>query len=377
MRERGVAKSQTIPDGPTEVAVDYAPGAPILVRRLFLRGMNYFDERYGDYWPDLELCWQLRNAGKSILVLPQVRVRYGTPAPVQRDTVHAADCTLGAAAYLGKHFGSGAGLKFRMSAVFGHSYAHNSHGCRRWCPDRRSMGLTSRRSGVQSPQQESHKVTDWDRYYQAVPVTAHLTRKYTTAALVSAIESYAHGITKGISIIEVGGANSCFVAAILAQIKPCSYDVIDTNAYGLSLLAKRYGPNSVVRLHQENVLALPPSFCKADVVFSVGLIEHFDPQETHQAVRAHFDLVRPGGLVIITFPTPTILYRTARASLEALGLWKFPDERPLEGEEVRAAVAPYGEILHDRILWPLILTQQLSSRARCKNSGISIRRIEL
>ena len=55
-------------------------GAPLMVRKLFLRGMNYFDERYGEYWSDLELCWQLRNAGKSILVLPQVRVTYGTPS---------------------------------------------------------------------------------------------------------------------------------------------------------------------------------------------------------------------------------------------------------------------------------------------------------
>lgn len=117
--ERGeLPNPQPVPEGPSEVAIDYAPGAPILVRRLFLRGMNYFDERYGENWPDLELCWQLRNAGKSILVLPQVRVRYGTPAPEQTDTVHAVDCTLGAAAYLGKHFGSSAGLKFRMSAVF-------------------------------------------------------------------------------------------------------------------------------------------------------------------------------------------------------------------------------------------------------------------
>ena len=56
------------------MAIDYAPGAPILTRKLFLRGMNYFDERYGDYWSDLELCWQLRNAGKRILCLPQVHV---------------------------------------------------------------------------------------------------------------------------------------------------------------------------------------------------------------------------------------------------------------------------------------------------------------
>ena len=110
---------QPVPSDAEEVSVDYPQGAPLMVRKLFVRGMNYFDERYGDYWSDLELCWQLKNAGKSILVLPKIHVRYGTPAPSERDTVHLADCILGASAYLGKHFGSSVGLKFRVGKVAG------------------------------------------------------------------------------------------------------------------------------------------------------------------------------------------------------------------------------------------------------------------
>jgi GT2 family glycosyltransferase len=102
-----------------EVSIDYAPGAPMLVRKLFLRGMNYLDERFGDAWSDLELCWQLRNAGKAILVLPQVPVQYAPPCEREQDAVHLADRQLGAAAYLAKHFGSAAGVKFRVSAALG------------------------------------------------------------------------------------------------------------------------------------------------------------------------------------------------------------------------------------------------------------------
>ncbi|HYI96395.1 MAG TPA: glycosyltransferase [Bryobacteraceae bacterium] len=110
---------QPTPTDAAEVAVDYAPGAPMLVRKIFLRGMNYFDERFGESWSDLELCWQLRNAGKAILVLPQVRVQYGPECEREQDAVHLADRKLGAAAYLGKHFGSAAGVKFRVSAALG------------------------------------------------------------------------------------------------------------------------------------------------------------------------------------------------------------------------------------------------------------------
>ena len=60
-----------------------------------------------------------------------------------------------------------------------------------------------------------------------------------------------------------------------------------------------------------------------------------------------------------SFPTPTLLYRTARAIVEALGAWKFPDERPLEPQEVRSACSDLGEVVFEKTLWPLILTQHI------------------
>src|SRR5688500_3502762 len=87
--------AQTTPVEADEVAVDHVPSAPLMVRRMFLRGMNYFDERFGDHWSDLELCWQLRNAGKPILILPGVQVTYHQPPPAAGDAVHRADCVIG------------------------------------------------------------------------------------------------------------------------------------------------------------------------------------------------------------------------------------------------------------------------------------------
>lgn len=158
--------------------------------------------------------------------------------------------------------------------------------------------------------------------------------------------------------MEIGGANSCFMESILGKIPCRSYDVIDTNSYGLSLLEKRAGLSSVVRLHQQNVLDLSMD-SKADVVFSVGLVEHFDPTETRQAVLSHFDILRSGGIAIITFPTPTWLYRAARTLIETLGMWKFPDERPLNASEVAASVKERAAIIEQKTLWPLILTQHI------------------
>jgi glycosyltransferase involved in cell wall biosynthesis len=201
--------------------------------------------------------------------------------------------------------------------------------------------------------------TDWDSYYTSVPATAKLTRRYTTARLIEAIRRYVTPASPGgrLSIVEIGGANSCFVDRILAEVPCGSYDIVDTNQYGLSLLEKR-GLGDVVRLHQQSVLALSLD-TPADLVFSVGLVEHFDRGRTREAILAHFEALRPGGVAIITFPRPTLLYRITRRAIEVAGMWKFFDERPLEPEEVIAAIREAADVMYQKTLWPLFLTQQL------------------
>ena len=204
------------------------------------------------------------------------------------------------------------------------------------------------------------KATDWNAYYAQVAPTAKLTRRYTTAVLLDAIREHASAANGDgrLAIVEIGGANSCFLDSILAGVGCRSYDVVDTNEYGLSLLAGKVGGSEVLRLHQQSVLDLHMR-PNADLVFSVGLIEHFDPQETRKAVRAHFEVLRPGGVAIISFPTPTWLYRITRGFIELLGMWKFHDERPLARGEVTASVKEWGDVLQSETLWPLLLTQEL------------------
>ncbi len=199
--------------------------------------------------------------------------------------------------------------------------------------------------------------TDWTNYYQSVPPTARLTRRYTARALVRTLARFSPAQTR--TVMEIGGANSCFVDSILRRIKPERYRVVDTNEHGLELLRRRFPNASRVVATNASVLDLRPEDDPVDVVFSVGLVEHFSPEETARAVRAHFGLAREGGLVVISFPTPTRLYRLARGLCEAAGIWQFPDERPLNPEEVLAIAREQGEVVFEKLLWPLIFTQHL------------------
>jgi hypothetical protein len=196
--------------------------------------------------------------------------------------------------------------------------------------------------------------TDWDSYYARPYKTASLTRKYTASVLVDLMR---RNNGADASILEFGGANSCFIDQILEEVRPARYDVIDNNQLGLDLLKSRYPGDDRVSVHRGDVLAMSEPERLYDIVYSVGLIEHFDSMGTARAIAAHFSYLRPGGTAIITFPTPTWLYRGVRGLAEITSNWIFHDERPLRLREFERAVADLGEIKSAHILWPLILTQ--------------------
>jgi putative flippase GtrA len=196
----------------------------------------------------------------------------------------------------------------------------------------------------------SSQATDWDNYYRSPAPTAHLTRRYTARTLVDCMRTFGGRIDQ---LVEFGGANSCFLDSVRAAIAPREYHVIDTNAYGLALLDGRG-----IIAHQQDCRGGSHGI-EADLAFSVGLIEHFDRTGTREAIVSHFRAVKPGGCAIISFPTPTLLYRVARRITEAAGAWKFPDERPLNREEVLAAANEWGRLEFEKILWPIVFTQRV------------------
>jgi hypothetical protein len=70
-------------------------------------------------------------------------------------------------------------------------------------------------------------------------------------------------------------------------------------------------------------------------------------------------LLKPGGIAVVTFPTPTLRYRTVRGAIQLAGKWVFHDERPLGVPEVRAAVGELGQVLDHWLIWNIPLTQRL------------------
>lgn len=101
------------------VEMSYPGLDALMIRKSFLKGMNYFDERFGNSWADADLAMQIRRAQRKIRLFPSIRATYyDEPDPAAADPLYAADRALGAAAFVGKYRGFISGLMFRIAAIF-------------------------------------------------------------------------------------------------------------------------------------------------------------------------------------------------------------------------------------------------------------------
>ncbi len=121
-RDGGLAGEAAGDLGRATIPIEYPEPGAMLVRRRFIQGMNYFDQHYGQHWSDADLCARIRGSGKTILLMTgtrAVRRAEGLWEPADSDARAAldADLALGAAAYVGKHFGMAAGLRFRLRLI--------------------------------------------------------------------------------------------------------------------------------------------------------------------------------------------------------------------------------------------------------------------
>jgi SAM-dependent methyltransferase len=201
------------------------------------------------------------------------------------------------------------------------------------------------------------KKTDWDGYYNKPYKFAGFTKRIITRVLLKYIQRYIP-VKNNIAMMEFGGGNSCFYELFDRTFQPKAYYIVDNNQAGLDEFSRRIGKRGNTHLVNRDILD-PDLKVECDIVFSVGLIEHFSVENTRKAILSHFGVLKKGGILILGFPTPTFLYKITRKISELLGLWIFHDERPLKINEVLNTVNQYGELLGKKIIWSIFLTQAM------------------
>jgi SAM-dependent methyltransferase len=154
-----------------------------------------------------------------------------------------------------------------------------------------------------SPQAANALTTSvlWDEYWQSSQLPVEITKgaQTTSDAILKVIDRFLVSNSR-LSVLEVGGAPGGYLAHVWRQFghEVC---VLDNSPVGIDLTRRNFKVLGIPGRVLEGDLFKPEDAApKFDVVFSLGLIEHFD--DTHAVVAAHLDHLKPGGTLIVGCP---------------------------------------------------------------------------
>lgn len=158
--------------------------------------------------------------------------------------------------------------------------------------------------------------------------------------------------------MELGGGNSCFAESLIGLCKTPvkSYSIIDNCEVAVNKFKQMGLPGDAYLCDVTSKKSMEKIENRYDVVYSIGLIEHFRNKDIRQIIEAHFELCKKNGIVLISVPTPTLQYFCVRKLMEKLGVWQFPDEKPIRFEEIKDCFCE-KDIVSKKINYKLPLTQ--------------------
>jgi SAM-dependent methyltransferase len=145
----------------------------------------------------------------------------------------------------------------------------------------------------------------------------------------------AFGTLAGLRTIELGSGRGD-LSALLAQ-HGAHVTLLDANRRALDQARRRFDRLGLKAIyHHRNFLDFPPSKGAVfDVALSSGVIEHFRGADRTRVVQAHREVLRPGGLAVISVPHARCpSYRLWKAYCETRHCWPYGLEIPYGRREL-------------------------------------------
>lgn len=201
--------------------------------------------------------------------------------------------------------------------------------------------------------------TDWKRYYKKRSIFSKLSGYLCQRSLQGVFKSLNSSEAAFTTIVELGGGNSIIYPWLRQRFPRSRILLIDKEEFAEPhFLRAAKNDQALTCLRHDLLENCPePTRLLGDLVLSFGLVEHFSPHGTREMLERHFECCRPGGIVLVSFPCATPLYRGTRRLMELLGQWQFHDERLLPPQEVRNVMDQHGVELLSKLDIRLGLTQ--------------------
>jgi SAM-dependent methyltransferase len=180
--------------------------------------------------------------------------------------------------------------------------------------------------------------TDWDAQWQVEPenlgapaAEAKTPRWRAQEKLVA--ERF--GSFGGLRAIELGAGRG--LNGFLFAERGADVTLLDNVPLALEQARTLFGAHGLsFDAAEADLFELPDELRGAfDVSMSYGLCEHFLGERRQAVVRAHLDVLRPGGLALIGVPNRHgVVYRAWKKALTVTGSWPLGTEEPFTAAEL-------------------------------------------
>ncbi|MEJ2595577.1 MAG: class I SAM-dependent methyltransferase, partial [bacterium] len=145
------------------------------------------------------------------------------------------------------------------------------------------------------------KRSHWDKYWEDLDLPAVISKKDGTPLLQVEMEILGKYLPRGpLSILEIGGAPGQYLAYFHRQF---GYDVssLDYSPEGCKKTEENFKLLGIDgKVYQEDLFGDLTALPRFDIVFSMGLAEHFE--DLSAVVEKHLELLKPGGILFIGMP---------------------------------------------------------------------------
>lgn len=142
---------------------------------------------------------------------------------------------------------------------------------------------------------------DWNAYWETVQLPVEVTpgTQTSTTAITDVIDRFAAS-SSPLSVLEIGGAPGGYLVHLWRRFGH-RVSVLDNSPVGVELSQLNFELLGVPgTVYEGDLFTSTERTERFDIVYSLGLIEHFD--DTAAVVAAHLRYLKPGGTLIVGCP---------------------------------------------------------------------------
>jgi 2-polyprenyl-3-methyl-5-hydroxy-6-metoxy-1,4-benzoquinol methylase len=189
-----------------------------------------------------------------------------------------------------------------------------------------------------STEKDLEVAADWDALWETEPEDEDFDVEETTLRWRVQMEHIRtrFGSMEGLKVVEIGAGRA--TNALMYARHGAEVTILDQSALALDLAQQRFARFGLTATSVEaDVFDLPAELLDAfDVSMSFGLCEHFLGPRRLAVVKAHLDVVRPGGLALVNVPNKfSPFYRAWMGIAKRRGTWTLGTEVPFSAREMK------------------------------------------